>query len=258
MKKKAAELPLDKLIGIIILVIFLAVVSGAFFRPEKGWLNAIADKAESFARFIPGRDEIPHAPELEAPSDIQQAYDSLYKTFEDLKKLDQIACWAEYDEIPELNKITITITDTENGLTMSIINSQGQKLDPQPLSGLNPCIVAERSDGRIVATYFYLYYINPGLKAPNLLPYMYHEVSSLEIKEEGFWTGEEEDMIADEETYNLDYRILYKHDSQHICFMPNVNSIWPCRGTLKGLRNHCFRSTFPGTVQDRVDKCNLE
>lgn len=256
MNKKGAALPMEQIVGIIILVVLLLVFAGAFFRPEKGWLNYVGDKAESFARFIPGRDKIPHVPNLEAPSGIQEAYDSLYETFRQLKDLDQNECWAEYDEIPELNKITILLTDTTEGLNMRIINEKGQTLDPQPLDGLNPCIIGgTASDGSNSVRNFDLYHDLRFDSSYDKGSLVYNEVKTITIQEEGF-LQKGEDMEADGVLYDLDRtNLLYKHDSGHICFIPTVGGGFSsgCESnSLKGLDNDCI-----ALVKNKVDRCNI-
>ena len=254
MNKKAADIELDKLVGIIILVVFFLIIFGAFFRPEKGWLNYVADKAEGFVRFIPGRDEIPRSPTLQIPSDLQEVYDNLYETFVKLKETDQKGCWVEYKEIPELNKITITIKASEDGLDMEI-NNQDQTLSPETILDLKPCIVAGKAEtGRDVAEYFLKYYIDGTIALPESRLYrLYKETSEIIIKEDGGFS-EEEDIIADEKTYNLNFQYLYKHDSKHICFMPNFGTLrGVCRSSKEGLSDHCFKSIKSW----KLNECNI-
>jgi hypothetical protein len=253
MNKKAADIELDKLIGIIILVIFFLIIFGAFFRPEKGWLNYVADKAEGFVRFIPGRDEIPRSPTLQIPSDLKKVYDNLYETFVKLKEIDQTKCWAEYDEIPELNKIKITIKASEKGMDMEI-NNQDQTLSPETIPDLKPCIIAGKaSDGTNAARNFELYHaLRLTTKIESRKNYVYNDVPSIEIQEEKW--GKDEDLKAEDTTYNLDYsNLLYKHDSEHICFIPmvGVESPWGCDGSnIKGLDEDCVQP-----IREKIDEC---
>jgi len=249
MNKKAFSLPMEQLIGIIILVIFLAIIFGAFFRPEKGWLNYIASKAESFARFVPGRDQILHPEDLQLPSGIQSAYNSLSEKMNALSISTKTQCWGNYTVIPELNEVKIFIKNTTDGLSIYAVNKEGQKLEPTIIPGFKPCIIAGKIQDTVVASAFRQYYILPATHSQSLLSYMYKEVNSIEINEP-LW-GTSSDINADGTKYNLDYSLLYKHDSTHICLIPNFN--WgstTCIAAMQGLEDFCFKNKI---IQNKIN-----
>jgi hypothetical protein len=249
MNKKADSLPMEQLIGIIILVILFFIIFGAFFRPKEGWLNYVADKAEGFTRFIPGRDEIPHPSSLEIPESLSAAYDNIYVKFRDLSQSSDQECYVKLDKtIPELNKIRIIMTGSKDGLDMEIQNQQ-QTISPETIPNLKPCIIAGKaSDGSNVANNFEKYFgLRSVTKDPTKKDVVYNDVSSIEIKEEGW--GKSADITAEGTAYNLDYsNLLYKHDSQHICFIPNVGYPGACDGYRAGLDNDCFPVIISGRL----------
>jgi len=240
--KKAAGYPLEKIIGILILITVFVVLFLSFFQPEEGWLNKIAEYAQKIPSYIPGRDQIESIPGLAVPEHIEVFYDNLFDKFYDFSKTSYSECWIEYDEIPNLKKHKIQIQASEDGsgLYMWISDKHGTKLSAEFIPDLKPCIVAGYNKEDSFAAEIFVYYYdlkgNPPINDPLLKDMIYSEVDSLTISKKG-------KLIAEYSSYNLeDYgNLLYMHDSTHICFIPGFGPNGrSCYGKEEGLDNNCF------------------
>jgi len=253
MNKKAAALPMEKLIGIIILVVFLAVVAGAFFRPEKGWLNAIADKAESFARFIPGRDKVPHVPGLEISEDIVESVEYYCDEFKKLltNNYDDQKCLLKIPLLPDLQGTTVTISNTEKGIYLKLLNKEHQVDLTCSVEDENKRIQVCAIVGNTEVENFYNNYLRDPTKIGSESP-EYLEVANVAINYEGFDYNEHGIVITTKSGRTINHEletnkgvvgnvnILYKPDEDHICYIPTEDGYARCRPRGEVLDDDCL------------------
>ena len=247
MNKKAEAYPIEKVVGILILLTCFVIVFLAFFAPEEGWLNKIAETAESWARFIPGRDELPNVGEYSIPEEVQEFYDDLYDKFEKLSELPGEECWINYTPIPNLKKYEIVLEESKkgDGAYMWILH-EGRRLDNLFVPNIKPCIIAGKArDGSDAAENFHSFILLSSYpRFPQLGDNIYNELSSLTIEKKGKLITKEGD------SYNIDYGyLLYKHNPalsssptsvlSHICFMP-YRAGNTCKSSENALRKGCI------------------
>ena len=156
MKHKKALFGLERTAGLLVLLVFLALFILVVFRPEQGWLPAVAKQAEIFRTFIPGEDSLKEKTELTLSQELETAYDSLYTAFTEGQKSPNTKCIIYYKEVPELNKWSLGFVKGDNEMLIKITNPDGQTKTPKTIPNLVPCIVAGKQGQRIPAQNFYL------------------------------------------------------------------------------------------------------
>lgn len=239
MNKKAEAYPIEKVVGILIIITCFVIVFLGFFAPEEGWLNKIAETAESWARFIPGKDKLPAVGEENIPSDIREFYDDLYDKLILLSESDTQECLLDYKELPNFKKYSIVLEKSvEDDGTYMWIHYGDQRFDNLFIPNIKPCIVAGKEGVFIIAENFL---VNYGFKIPqHPMNLLYKESSSLIISKGGKLTVEGEDTDYD---LNEHSNIIYKYDKNHICFIPYAkNTLFEtgCHGKEQGITQPCF------------------
>jgi len=224
----------QKIGTVLVLLVFLAVIIGIFFRNDEGLFNKATEAAEAkFKEFIPKHDSSEPKSELSTEKEIALSFDSLYDAFSQGAKTDKTNCIIYYKEIPELNTWSLRFIKAEDSMAMRITNPEKQVTETKSLLNLAPCIVAGKQEDRNAAQNFFHNNIKLKKWIFRSIPLTgdqkeYTEHQNLETKE---WkSGSQEYLHIDEKKYDLDdnnleylgeqISLLYKADANHICFIP--------------------------------------
>ncbi len=268
MNKKAQAPGFNWIIVAVLSFLCIIVLIGlaATFIPQaaSSFFDAIGNSANEIAqRFLGINFEIEEQKiELSALQPEQQnAFRGIYETFLAGKEdTDNVGCLLEYPKIANLKRNAIAFEKDSNRLEILFVDEQGKRMQIEgfdPITGLEPCFVAGKQDGEVVAQNFYKHWFEEGSggKLENITGYvkMWNQDQNLDAPDTLEVTGNSK-IKKGTRYFIYVSNFLYKADEGHICFIPEITGFfvsYACAGGESGLQAVCFK-----TIKDNIPCCS--
>ena len=251
--------PLQKISGIIILLVFLVMFIFAFFAP-KGLLPKVIEESSIFKTFIPEKEGLDKQDKFSIPVDLKKDFDFLCNSIKDYK--DSENCIISYKTFSNLeDRFQILFKDAGESLLIQLVSSKGQILDFCKVEGLKPSVVAGKNNA---AKNFYnnhLWYHlwkSPPKCSPNCKP-EYTEAHQVALawaltdyKERGILASLKDGLEIKSDMQ--DQQFIYKPDKEHIAFFPTYDGMTlnllkiGCDADEVGLDNDCLKDIQSGNL----------
>lgn len=196
---------IQTVVGISVILIFLAVAFLAFYSPE-GLAPKIAAGAEWIADKALGgsREEKFEKKALQVDPAVKAAYEDIVKKLGDQGKG---PCILRHTAFPkDFNDFTISLTEVPDGIFAEVINKKGQKPFSTTIAGKVPCVVWEEGAKNFINNHL------DGSKCTSNCPLDYWNVSSITFTDRShiYVDGDKKDI----EEGNL----LFKNRDGDVCF----------------------------------------
>lgn len=240
MNKRGA---IKTVVGISILLVFLAVVLLAFFCP-KCLAPSIAYGSEKIADGVLGglRKEKFEKTSLQVDPAVQAAYDDIIKI---LREPGKGPCVLKHGQFPnDFKDFRIRLKTQDDGIFAEIAKQKGsgeQRFDPRTIAGKALCVVSD-----IRAEKFYDNYLD-GSKCTSNCPLDYWNVGSIEFRDKD---NIHVYGIADEgEKESKDRNYVFKNRDGNVCFFVTTEDF--NEGCDKdgegdrGIDGDCFNNKIP-------------
>lgn len=244
MNKKGTGNTIITVVGISILLVFLAVVLIAIFCPEcLGPSIAAASERIADPIFRGLRGDKFEKPAIEAPTKVTETYDNILSALRSSGKGPCITTHGSFTE--DFKDFKITLSDTPNGIFTRLLNEKGQEVKSFTVVGKKPCVVG----GIPAAENFYDNYLGETPCTTNCPTD--HSVANIEFRdgEHIFFDGKNRDMKA--------RNIIFKANDGNVCFFLTDNDILPwnmgCNKRGNTIDTDCIDKLISGEIN--MDWC---
>ncbi|PIN73523.1 hypothetical protein COV20_04845 [Candidatus Woesearchaeota archaeon CG10_big_fil_rev_8_21_14_0_10_45_16] len=245
-----AEFSFEKIGGIVLLLIILALWLGFYYNPG-GAFNKVKDFSKSISVPITVGSETVSGQKPSLPAAQSQGVNSLKKTMKAMMNAKQTPCFATYSDnifgsgLPDMQGASITLAtgkdkDGVEGAEFIVNGGKGgfQEVSAEFIEGMGLCVIAGSESYVKSFTDIYLNELPWNEKIQRYQPRHYIPVNSLKIYYsdslrdiDGNHISVPEfpaDLVNDEGNNLFDGGILYTPDGQHICFFPTIQGDNKC------------------------------
>lgn len=229
-----AEGVLNKIITWALIILFILIFLFVFYSPAEGFMGKIAKLALGAERFLP----VEPNKEVRQDESLPQLTTSTQNVFmEDLTKyIDKEKCLLPFGSLAGLDNYKMQVSNFENRITSRIENSNGIKLNPLSTDkNLQICVVDPEA--------FFGCYLSTQIDR-DCSRQLYRTLDSVYITKDN--------VIIDENHYELTQYFLFKPTKDKVCFIPLYV---PPSSTISGC--YVVKDTITYECLDRIKEIPL-